>query len=99
MEWLEGFGKYTEIRFYEPAAARPSPPTLPTLPSPGLPFWSGDFVRLERTLGSLPGDQRFYLSGMAKARILDRLSPGWKDGFFQAGGSLDDRLRAVVEGR
>jgi hypothetical protein len=98
---MEGSGLAVhEIRFYELAAAR-AVAADPAYASyrPGLPFWSGDFVRLERMLGSLPGDQRFYLSGMAKARILDRLSPGWKEGFFQAGGSLDDRLRALVVGR
>jgi hypothetical protein len=97
MEWLEGLGKYVEIRFHELAADRAASDLAFAAFKPGLLFWSGDFVRLEKALGSQPGDQRFYLSGMAEARILDRLAPGWKDGFFKAGGSLEDRLTALGE--
>jgi len=103
MEWLEGLGKYVEVRFYRLAAAR-ARAGGPDAGEPGLaafkagpPYFASDLARLEKRLGSLPGDQRFYLSGMAEAMILDRLFPGWKNGFFREGGSLEDRLRAAVE--
>lgn len=97
MEWLEGLGKYAEIRFYELAAARSADPAFAAY-KPGLPYWTWDFVRLEKQLGSQEGDLRFYLSGMAQARILDRLSPDWKVRFFKDGGALEDRLRSLVQG-
>lgn len=97
MEWLEGLGKYAEIRFYELAAARSSDPAFAAY-KPGLPYWTWDFVRLEKQLGSQEGDLRFYLSGMAQARILDRLSPDWKARFFKDGGTLEDRLQALARG-
>ncbi len=96
MEWLEGLPKYAEIRFYELAAARAEEPAFADY-RPGLPYWTWDFVRLEKQLGTQPGDLRFYLSGMAQARILDRLSPGWKSRFFKEGGAMEDRLQALVE--
>lgn len=96
MEWLEGLAKYAEIRFYELAAARALEPSF-TAYKPGLPHWTWDFVRLEKQLGTQQGDLRFYLSGMAQARILDRLSPEWKARFFKEGGAMEDRLQALVK--
>jgi hypothetical protein len=92
MEWLEGLAKYAEIRFYELAAARAQEPAFAAY-KPGLPYWTWDFVRLEKQLGNQEGDLRFYLSGMAQARLLDRLSPDWKARFFKDGGTTEDRLR------
>ncbi len=91
MEWLEGLAKYVEIRIYELAAASPGAPGVLSYRS-GLPYWLPDFMRLERLLGTQEGDLRFYLSGMAQARILDRLKPGWKQRFLQDGGSMEDLL-------
>jgi hypothetical protein len=96
MEWLEGLGKYAEIQFYELAAARNQEPAFVKY-GPGLPYWSSDFVRLEKQLGDQQDDLRFCLSGMAQARILDRLSPDWKARFFKEGGAVEDRLQALVE--
>lgn len=98
MEWLEGLAKYAEIRFYELAAARAQEPSLRAY-KPGLPHWTWDFVRLEKQLGAQQGDLRFYLSGMAQARMLDRLSPAWKARFFRDGGAMEDRLQALVKER
>ena len=95
MEWLEGLAKYTEMRFYELAAARAAEPAFAAY-KPGLPYWTWDFVRLAKQLGTQEGDLRFYLSGMAQARILDRLSPGWKSGFFKDGRSMEERLISVT---
>ncbi len=96
MEWLEGLAKYAEIRFYELAAARSQEPAFAAY-KPGLPYWTWDFVRLEKQLGTQEGDLRFYLSGMAQARILDRLSPDWKVRFLKDGGATENRLRALIQ--
>jgi hypothetical protein len=95
MEWLEGQAKYAEIRFYELASAHAQDPAFAAY-KPGLAYWTWDFVRLDKQLGTQEGDLRFYLSGMAQARILDRLSPDWKVRFFKDGGTIEDRLRALI---
>lgn len=94
LEWLEGLAKYAEIRFYELAANHSGDPAFAGYRR-GLPYWTWDFVRLERQSGSQESDLRFYLSGMAQARILDRLYPGWKKRFFQDGMILEDALRVA----
>ncbi|MGZ7064743.1 MAG: hypothetical protein ACXVI6_00155 [Candidatus Aminicenantales bacterium] len=91
LEWLEGLAKYAEIRFYELAAARSQEPAFAAY-KPGLSYWTWDFVRLDKQLGTQEGDLRFYVSGMAQARILDRLSPGWKADFFKEGRSMEELL-------
>ncbi|MDH4195920.1 MAG: hypothetical protein OEW05_00775 [Candidatus Aminicenantes bacterium] len=91
MEWLEGLAKYAELRFYELAASS-SAATATISYRPGLPYWSQDFMRLERLMGTQEGDLRFYLSGLAQARILDRLKPEWKQRFLQDGGSMEDLI-------
>jgi hypothetical protein len=37
-----------------------------------------------------------YLSGMAQARLLDRLNPGWKAKAMQEKVYLEDLLRAIL---
>jgi len=96
MEWLEGLAKYAEIRFYELAATRSKEPAFAAY-RPGLAYWTWDFVRLEKQLGAQEGDLRFYLSGMAQARLLDRLAPDWKIRFFKDGGGTEDRLRRLAQ--
>lgn len=96
MEWLEGLAQYAQVRFYELAAARRGEPDGAAY-RPVHPLIAWDFVRLERQLGNQGGDLRFYLSGMAQARILDRLEPGWKSRFLEDGGSMEDRLAGCVE--
>jgi hypothetical protein len=96
LEWLEGLAEYVEIRFYETAAAHSGEPAFARYGT-ALPLplqW--DFVRLERQLGRQNEDLRFYLSGMAQARLLDRLNPGWKDLGMNDKAYLEDILRAVV---
>ncbi|OGD29809.1 MAG: hypothetical protein A2Y56_14905 [Candidatus Aminicenantes bacterium RBG_13_63_10] len=84
LEWLEGLAKQAEMKFYEIAGAR-------------LPFiLQNDFVRLEKQMGAQGGDLRFYLSGMAQARLLDRLCPGWQSKTALAALILEDILSAVV---
>ena len=55
-----------------------------------------DISRLETQLGRQKGDLRFYLSGSAQARLLDRLSPGWKGEFVLAELYLEDALLRVL---
>lgn len=96
LEWLEGLAEYAEIRFYELAASRPNPGS--TIPfTVQLPFLLlADFARLENALGAQEGDLRFYLSGMAQARLLDRLSPGWKTNAAMGKAYLDDLLSEAL---
>ncbi len=96
LEWLEGLAEYAEIRFYESAASRTGSNAAIKFSS-NLPFllqW--DFVRLEKQMGSQEGDLRFYLSGMAQARLLDRLSQGWKSKVGLAKLYLEDLLREAL---
>ena len=99
LEWLEGLAKYAEIGFYEIAANLPPGPTVFRYAVPML-FIQSDYMRLGNGLGAQSGDLRFYLSGMAQARLLDRLSPGWKDKALPGPASLEDLIReAVLPGR
>jgi hypothetical protein len=99
LEWLEGLAKYVEVRFYELAAARvPESANAKRRPE-GLPHLLGDLARLRTGLGQQRGDLRFYLSGMAQARALDRLSPDWKSRGLEEELYLEDVLRAAIAGR
>jgi hypothetical protein len=99
LEWLEGLAKYAEIRFYELAAARADQKASIKF-KPALPFFlQWDFVRLEKQMGAQSDDLRFYLSGMAQARLLDRLSPGWKSRTALGQVYLEDLLRETVSGK
>ena len=95
LEWLEGLAKYVEIRFYELAASQGSDPSFADY-KPGLPHWRLDSMRLEKAMGQQAGDLRFYLSGMAQARLLDRLSPGWQARAMGDDVYLEDLLRLAV---
>lgn len=95
LEWLEGLAKYAEIRFYELASSYGGDPAYSSY-RPGLPYWQTNFVLLERQMARQDGDLRFYLSGMAQARLLDGLSPGWKEKAMRSGVYLEDILRASV---
>ncbi len=78
LEWLEGLAEYAEIRFYE-LAGRHESEGWEIRFAPRLPFLlQNDFARLGKRLASDKGDLRFYVSGMAQARLLDRLAPDWK---------------------
>jgi len=95
LEWLEGLAKYAEVRFYELAASRTSEAAYANYRS-GHPFQPADLARLRRNLGLQKGDLRFYLSGLAQARLLDRLCPGWKAKAFEDKARLEDSLRAAI---
>ena len=95
LEWLEGLAKYAEVRFYELAASLTTEAAYANYRS-GHPFWPADLTRLRKNLGLQEGDLRFYLSGLAQARLLDRLGPGWKAKAFENGVNLEDSLRASI---
>jgi hypothetical protein len=99
IEWLLGLGKYAAIRFYELAAGGRSSESAFARDNPRLPDWSKDFGALGKNLGTLKMPEPFVLTGMAEARILDRLSTSWKANFFREGGAIENRLRALAEGR
>jgi len=97
LEWLEGLAEYVQIKFYELAASS-SAESASVRYGPGLPpFLQMDFVRLEKYLGQQNGDLRFYLSGMAQARLLDRLNRDWRAKAMQDKVYLEDLLHAIIE--
>jgi len=92
LEWLEGLAKYVEVGFYEAAAALPLDAS-PFRFQPKLPFIQSDYLRLRNGLGAQAGDLRFYLSGLAQARILSRILPDWKDEALTDEAFLEDMIR------
>jgi len=96
LEWLEGLAKYAEISFYESAAAAGGQESAPVRFKPRFFIFQMDFVRLEKNLGGQDGDLRFYLSGMAQARLLDRLKPDWKSKVRIADLALEEFLKTAL---
>ncbi len=86
-EWLEGTALYVEIRSHELAANAGWEGFRP-----GLGSWQTYFRNLEHGLGSEENDLRFYASGMAMARLLDRLNPDWKADALRPGVTLEQLL-------
>lgn len=78
IEWLEGLAKYAEMKAYELAAGQGRGTGMINYKK-GLPYWQQEIGRLKK-LGevSMGDDFRFYLSGMAQARLLDKLKLDWK---------------------
>jgi len=97
IEWLEGLGKYVELRFHALAAEEKIRSDAIEF-RPGLAHWSMEFARLDGHLGKAKGDFRFYLSGMAIAHLLDCFAPGWKSRALDDGIYLDDLLREALDG-
>ncbi len=95
LEWLEGLAKYVEIRFHELAAFETEPSEFFKYKK-GLPHWKMEFKRIKGRLGNKDGDYRFYLSGMAQARLLDRMCMDWKDILIKGDFSLEELLRDSV---
>lgn len=94
LEWLEGLAKYVEDQVPDLASGRKDDPRYSSYRPP---FWrQADTYRLTKQLGHQDGDLRFYLSGMAQAKLLDVLSPGWKQKAMQPGVYLEDLLRVAV---
>ncbi len=96
LEWLEGLAKYAEIKFYELAASQGKSSEIFNYKK-GLPHWRMEFKRIKSRLGQKDGDYRFYLSGMAQARLLDRIRPDWKVFVMKEDISLEELLRNSVD--
>ena len=91
LEWEEGLAKHVEIKFHEVAAAH----GWSGYPA-GAPFWQEELARVDGRLSERGGDYRFYLSGMAQARLLDRLAPGWTARALAEDVSLEELLAEAV---
>ena len=75
IEWLEGLSRYVEIKAYS-IARTISGLNFEYKDSPI--FWDDGQNKLRTKLGKVDRDERFYLSGMAQAMILDSIYPAWK---------------------
>jgi hypothetical protein len=86
LEWLEGLAKYVEMELCK-AASRDSRQYRPVLSRA-----MGDFRNRLVRLGTLPGQQRFYLSGAAQAVLLDRIDPRWEEKILKRDTPLEQLL-------
>ncbi|MFP4192237.1 MAG: hypothetical protein ACLFU6_09225 [Candidatus Hydrogenedentota bacterium] len=92
-EWLEGLAKYAEIKAYEVAYRHGDQLALSY--KRGMPYWKTEWNNLEK-LGEVNGSSRFYLSGMAQARLLDQLSDDWKNQIMKQGVFLETLLEQLA---
>jgi len=74
-EWLEGLAKYAEIHSYQLALQHEEDMKLSY--DEDLPYWETEMDKLNQ-LGQVHGSTRFYLSGMAQARLLSQVSDQWR---------------------
>lgn len=88
LEWLEGLSFYVEMQAYKVAASRDEVLNFKYDKTPK--YWKDELDKLKNNLGQLTGDLRFYLSGMAQAKILDKFYPEWKETIMEEGVFLED---------
>ncbi|MFP8489177.1 hypothetical protein ACKGJO_08730 [Gracilimonas sp. Q87] len=102
-EWLEGLGKYAEIKswllasdpgLYEPLQQMSSIPDFDHYKN-GVKNRNREIKQLRSNLSF--SETVFYYSGWAQAEILDYLDPGWKVKAFEPGMYLDDMIRNIFE--
>jgi hypothetical protein len=104
LEWEEGLAKYAEMEIlrqawrlasdYQPLAALDEDPEFndyQIFPQ----RWSQEISQMKRQ-ASQEGENRFYLTGMAQATLLDRLMPDWKGRALEADVYLEDLLREAI---
>lgn len=97
LEWLEGLGKYVEMRFAELGFSQQNAEESKDYQIVRSRLQMDFSVRLAK-LGELQGDSRFYLSGAAQAMILDKISPGWKQEIIrQENIGLENLLQTAIE--
>jgi hypothetical protein len=103
LEWLEGLAKYAELGIWEAASEADDYEPLDSLAVDDRFRGYAQFERrlqgevaTLRTSATRSGDGRFYYTGMAQARLLDRLMPEWHRQAFQAEVWLDDLLDKAV---
>jgi hypothetical protein len=58
--------------------------------------WSQEISQMKRQAGQ-EGDTRFYYTGMAQAKLLDRLLPDWKERILLEDIWLEDLLREAIQ--
>lgn len=104
-EWLEGLAKYVELEIWRQASNATGYTYVPEM-ADDLDFkeyetfdrrWDQEIDQMNRQ-ASREGDTRFYYTGMAQARLLDRLLPDWKGQILENRVWLEDLLLAGVEG-
>lgn len=102
LEWEEGLAKYVELGIWE--AAFNSADYLPVLTGdPDFEEYQTFPQRFKQELSQMKrqaqreGETRFYYTGMAQARLLDRLLPGWKGRILQEGIWLEDLLYHAIQ--
>jgi len=97
LEWLEGVAKYVEMQFAEKGSSLQGE----AISKDYRIVWNrlqADFSYRIRKLGNQNGDLRFYLSGAAQAKILDKVSPGWKKNILgQTNTALEDLLKIALK--
>jgi hypothetical protein len=101
-EWFEGLAKYTEHRLARAAAADDYQPRPAFIAIEGhaayADLWDAVYAeQLEqiRDVGvTPPSRQVFYLLGLGKGLLLDRMNPHWRATVFEPDVWLDDLLAA-----
>jgi hypothetical protein len=99
-EWLEGLAKYAELESWRAASVTAGyRPLAAARRDPEFRGYSTFPARWSQELGQMKtasGETRFYYSGMAQARLLDQLMPGWKRRALADGVWLEDLLAESV---
>ena len=101
-EWIEGLARYVELTIWEQAAFSEYSGIPETDQLSDFNHYKKFESRWEAELKQFPlmaddeGDGRFYYSGMAQAKLLDRFMPDWKQHYFEDGVWLDDLLAQAV---
>ena len=102
VEWLEGLGKYAEVRAYQLAAALPYQPLPEMAGDPQFArygkfgrWWKQELRNMTVRM-NLRGDLPFYYSGVMQAMLLDELRPGWKTDFLAGEASFEESLAAAA---
>jgi hypothetical protein len=104
LEWLEGLAKYVELESWRLAAETSGfEPLRSMAEDPDFKAyvtfdgrWSQEISQMKRQ-ASREGDTRFYYTGMAQAKVLDRLLPDWKERILLEGYWLEDLLREAIQ--
>lgn len=103
-EWLEGLAKYVEMGIWQEASKTDNYRPLPDMAVDGdfqnyRTFgqrWFSEMLTMRNSARDA-AETRFYYTGMAQARLLDRLSPGWKEDVMQEGTWLEDLLAEALQ--
>lgn len=95
LEWLEGTAKYIEMKFYSLVAENNKLTSIDFKNNPS--YWNEDFKKLAEELGEKGGHNRFYLSGMAQADLLDQLgTEDWEYLIMEVDIYLGDLLKKEI---